>query len=318
MTLLYFDPFFLAHQTGGHPERPERLVHVMRHLERTGLDKRCARPEWHPASPEQLTRVHGAEYLAELQAFCAQGGGRVEEDTVCSEESYEVARLAAGAVCNAVERVVRGEDTQALCLVRPPGHHALPDSAMGFCLFGNVAVGARLATANLGLNRVLIVDWDVHHGNGTQAIFWEDPQVGFLSIHRWPFYPGTGAADEAGGGKAAGIKVNLPVEFGTPRAEYLARFRAGLERLADKMRPELVIVSAGFDAHRDDPIGSLGLETEDFGQLTQDVLDIARVHSGGRVVSVLEGGYNTGILAGCVALHLETMLQANSTTPSSV
>ena len=316
MTLLYYDPFFLEHQTGGHPERPERLLHVMRHLERTGLDRRCARPSWQPASLEQLTQVHTPSYVAELQAFCEQGGGRVEEDTVCSKESVEVAKLAAGAVCDAVGRVVRGEDTQALCLVRPPGHHALPYSAMGFCLFGNVALGARLATTELGLSRVLIVDWDVHHGNGSQAIFWEDQQVGFLSIHRWPFYPGTGAADETGTGKAVGTKVNLPVEFGTPRAEYLARFRAGLERLAEKMRPELVIISAGFDAHRDDPIGSLGLETEDFGQLTQDVLEVARSHSGGRVVSVLEGGYNTGILAGCVALHLETMLQANPTASS--
>jgi len=313
MTLLYYDPFFLQHQTGGHPERPERLVQVMRHLERTGLDQRCNRPSWQPASLEQLTRVHGTDYPGELQTFCERGGGRVEEDTVCSKDSFAVAKLAAGAVCDAVERVVRGDDTQALCLVRPPGHHALADSAMGFCLFGNVALGARLATTELGLNRVLIVDWDVHHGNGTQAIFWDDPQVGFLSIHRWPFYPGTGAADEVGSRDAIGTKVNLPVEFGTPRTVFLDRFRAGLEHLADKMRPELVIISAGFDAHRDDPIGSLGLETEDFGQLTQDVLEIARVHSGGRVVSVLEGGYNTGILAGCVALHLESMLEAEPT-----
>ena len=154
----------------------------------------------------------------------------------------------------------------------------------------------------------MIVDWDVHHGNGTQAIFWDDPQVGFLSIHRWPFYPGSGRADETGTGDALGTKLNLPVEFGTPRRAYLDAFTAGLERLARKIRPELVIVSAGFDAHRDDPVGSLGLETEDFAPLTKAVLDVADAYAGGRVVSVLEGGYNTGVLAGCVELHLTTLL----------
>jgi acetoin utilization deacetylase AcuC-like enzyme len=309
MTLLYYDPFFLEHQTGRHPERPERLLHVMRHLERTGLDRRCLRPSWQPIVPARLALVHGPAYLAELEAFSRQGGGRVEEDTVCSAKSYDVARLAAGAVCDAVERVVRGEDSQALCLVRPPGHHALPDAAMGFCLLNNVALGARVAVRELGVNRILIVDFDVHHGNGTQAIFWDDPQVGFLSIHRWPFYPGSGAVDETGGGRAGGTKLNLPVEFGTSRAEYIDRFQAGLEHLAAKMRPELVMVSAGFDAHRDDPVGSLGLETEDFAVLTAAVLDVAATYAGGKVVSVLEGGYNTGVLAGCVALHLGEMLE---------
>ncbi len=308
MTLLYYDPLFLEHRTGKHPERPERLLSVMRHLERTGLDRRCRRPTWQPATPKRLARVHRPSYLAQLEEFTRQGGGRLEEDTVCSLQSYDAARLAAGAVCDAVERVVSGEDSQALCLVRPPGHHALSDAAMGFCLLGNVAIGARLALDALHLNRVLIVDWDVHHGNGTQAMFWEDPQVGYLSIHRWPFYPGTGRADETGGGPAAGTKLNLPVEFGTPRSEYLARFQAGLERLAAEIRPELILISAGFDAHRDDPVGSLGLETEDFLPLTSAVLDVAQGYAGGKLVSVLEGGYNTGVLAGCVAAHLDALL----------
>jgi acetoin utilization deacetylase AcuC-like enzyme len=308
MTLLYYDPLFLEHRTGRHPERPERLVQVMRHLERTGLDRRCRRPSWQPASPEQLALVHAADYQAGVAAFCRRGGGRIESDTVCSERSYDAARLAAGAACDAVARVLRGDDTQALCLVRPPGHHALRDAPMGFCLFNNAALAARLAVGELGAGRVLVVDWDVHHGNGTQAAFWDDPQVGFLSIHRWPFYPGTGAADETGTGRALGTKLNLPIEFGTPRKAYLDQFRGGLDRLARQIRPELVVISAGFDAHRDDPVGSLGLETEDFAALTEAVLDVAGEHAGGRVVSLLEGGYNTGVLAGCVALHLEGML----------
>jgi|SRR6185295_1716132 len=310
MTLLYYDPVFLEHKTGtGHPERPERLIQIVRQLERTGLSDRCTTPAWAPVSPARLGRVHDLEYAAAVQAFAAAGGGRIEEDTVVSTESYDAALRAAGAACDAVERVVRGEDASALCLVRPPGHHALRDASMGFCLFNNVAIGARLATAELGLDRVLIVDWDVHHGNATQDEFWEDGQVGFLSIHRWPFYPGTGRAEETGSGPGLGTKLNLPVEMGTPRERYLDLFRSRLEWLAGKIRPQLVLVSAGFDAHRDDPVGSLELETEDYLPLTQAVLDVADAYADGKIVSVLEGGYNTGVLAGCVELHLRTMLE---------
>jgi acetoin utilization deacetylase AcuC-like enzyme len=216
--------------------------------------------------------------------------------------------MAAGAVCDAVERVVRGDEQQAFCLVRPPGHHALTNSAMGFCLFNNVALGARLAIDELGLDRVLIVDWDVHHGNGTQAIFWEDAQVGYFSIHRSPFYPGTGAADEIGAGAGYGTTLNVPVKFGTPRDEFLARFTSAVERFADLIKPQLVLISAGFDCHRNDPIGSLGLESEDFGTLTRVVLNIAAKHANGRVVSVLEGGYSPFALAESVECHLHEML----------
>jgi acetoin utilization deacetylase AcuC-like enzyme len=308
MTLLYYDPLFLEHRTGQHPERPERLVQIVRHLERTGLDARCTRPPCVPATIDELAAVHAPTYIDRLEAYCRGGGGRIEEDTRCSPRSYDAARLAAGTVCEAVRRVIEGPQRQALCLVRPPGHHALADAPMGFCLFGNASIGARMALRQLQLNRVMIVDWDVHHGNGTQATFWEDPQVGFLSIHRWPFYPGTGRSDETGTGSALGTKLNLPIEYGTPRIRYRDQFRSSLEWLAGKIRPELVIVSAGFDAHRDDPVGSLGLETEDFAPLTSAVLDVAEAYASGRIVSMLEGGYDTSALAGCVALHLQTLL----------
>jgi acetoin utilization deacetylase AcuC-like enzyme len=316
MTLLYSDPVFLEHQTGTHPERAERLRQVTAELARTGLDARCRRPAWQGVSMARLARVHEPDYVRRVAEFAAQGGGRIEQDTVVSQASYNVALMAAGAVADAVERVVRGEDEQALCLVRPPGHHALKDDAMGFCLFNNVAVGARLATAELGLDRVLVVDWDVHHGNGTQDAFYRDAQVGFFSIHRWPFYPGTGRAEETGAGPGLGTTLNVPVEMGTPRKVYLDRFRAALEQIASRIRPQLVLVSAGFDSHRDDPVGSLGLETEDFGPLTQAVLDVADEHAGGKIVSVLEGGYNPGVLAGCIELHLSEML-ARQATPKS-
>jgi len=307
MVLLYDDPCFLDHETGNHPERAERIRGIPEALEEAGLEGRCDRPEFGQIDRTRLARVHAAGYIDEIWAYAKSGGGHIEADTIVSPSSYHVALKAAGAVCDAVERVVRGEDTQALCLVRPPGHHAMPNRAMGFCLFNNVAVAARAAIDNLDLDSVLIVDWDVHHGNGTQAAFWEDPKVGFLSIHRWPFYPGTGDDDETGGGAGLGTIVNLPVEFGVSRKDYVDLFRNAIERLAAKMKPQLVLISAGFDAHSRDPVGNLGLETEDFVALTNLVQDIADVYAGGRVVSTLEGGYDPDVLAECVTAHLREL-----------
>lgn len=312
MTLLYWDDLFLEHETGGHPENAGRLRSVIRRLRETGLAARCQTPTWPSASLERLARVHAPEYVEYLRQYANAGGGQIEADTIVSPLSYEVATSAAGAVCHAVERVVDGEDQRALCLVRPPGHHALYADPMGFCLLNSVAVAARIAIEELHLDRVLIVDWDVHHGNGTQDAFYSDPQVGFLSIHRWPFYPGTGARDESGSGQGLGTIMNLPVTYGTPREQYLAMFRAGLETMAERMRPQLVIVSAGFDAHRRDPIGSLGLESHDFAALTEAVQQVAAVHADNRLVSVLEGGYNPDALAESVQLHLETLLGQES------
>ncbi len=308
VTLLYSSPVFLDHDTGQHPEKAERLRSITRHLAEQGLDAKCRRPEVAAVSLERLARVHSRQYVAEINEFAQKHGGHIEADTIVSPRSYDVALRAAGAVCDAVERVLRGEDNQALCLVRPPGHHALEKSAMGFCLFNNIAAGARVATREFGLDRVLIVDWDVHHGNGTQDMFWQDPQVAFLSIHRFPFYPGTGDRDEVGVGSAKGTKLNLPVRFGTSRQDYLALFTNELEKFADRIRPQLVLISAGFDAHRLDPIGSLGLETEDFTSLSQSVLRVAQVHAGGKIVSVLEGGYNIDVLPACVEVHLRELL----------
>lgn len=307
-TLLYTDPAFLAHETGDHPERPERLRRIAAELAARGLANRCVRPACVPATAERVGRVHQPGYLAEVARFVERGGGLIEQDTMTSAGSHRAALLAAGAACDAVERVVRGEARQALCLVRPPGHHALPSAAMGFCLFNSVAIAARVALDELGLDRVLIVDWDVHHGNGTQDMFYRDPQAAFLSIHRWPFYPGTGAADETGAGPGLGRIVNLPIRYGTSRAEYHRQFADGVGKLADRVRPQLVLISAGFDAHRQDPIGSLGLETEDYAALTRVLQDVAATHAEGRLVSLLEGGYHLDALAESVALHLETLL----------
>jgi acetoin utilization deacetylase AcuC-like enzyme len=310
MTLLYYDPRLLEHRTGTHPERPERLVQTVRHLERTGLLARCGRPQWEPASHKRLCAVHSPEYLEQVRQFAASGGGRIEADTVVSPQSLDVAALASGAVCDAVLRVVQGEDRNAFCLIRPPGHHALPSEAMGFCLLNHAAVAARMAIDELKLSGVLIVDWDVHHGNGTQDIFWRDPQVGYFSIHRWPFYPGTGREDETGGGTGAGATRNLPIEFGTPREKQFERFRSALGEIATRIRPQLVFISAGFDAHADDAVGSLGWQTDDFAALTRDVQCVADRYAQGRIVSLLEGGYNCGVLAGCIEAHVRTLLEA--------
>ncbi|MEO6810558.1 MAG: histone deacetylase [Isosphaeraceae bacterium] len=308
MVTLFHDPSMLDHVPArGHPERPERLQAVLRHLNRTGLKAACPAGIVRPATNDELLRVHTAGHLAQIASFGAGGGGSIEQDTWMSSGSEHAARMAAGAVVEAVAHVVAGRDQRALCLVRPPGHHARADGPMGFCLFGNVAVGAADAVERLGLDRILIVDWDVHHGNGTQEMFYDDPRIGFLSVHRYPFYPGSGAADETGHGPGLGTTRNVPLPASVRRQDYRSAFRKGLEEMAGLIRPDLILISAGFDAHAEDPVGGLGLEVDDFVDLTRAVIDVAEVHAGGRIVSVLEGGYNPSILAGCVEAHLRAL-----------
>lgn len=308
MTLLYSDPVYLEHDTGHHPECAERLRQITIQLQADGLDKQCTPMPCLQISSKRLAFVHPPEYSQFIEDFCRRGGGRIESDTMVSAQSYRVALQATGAAVDAVSRVIHDHDPRALCLVRPPGHHALQTSAMGFCLLNHIAIAARVATIEFDIDRVLIVDWDVHHGNGTQAIFWEDEQVGYFSIHRWPFYPGTGAADETGAGSAIGTVLNLPTTIGTSRRKYLDNFSISLEKFAAHIRPQLVLISAGFDSHHLDPIGSLGLEAEDFMVLTKKVKQIADEYAEGKLVSVLEGGYHTQALAECVAVHLQELL----------
>ena len=308
MVMLYSDTRMLQHRPMlPHPERPERLSAVLRHLERTGLTRLFPVQPVRPATNAELLRVHSPAHLANIDRLAAAGGGLIEADTSISPESPLAARLAAGATIEAVKSVVTGPDPRAFCLVRPPGHHARHEQPMGFCLFASVAVAASDAVERLGMSRVMVVDWDVHHGNGTQEIFYDDPRVAFLSLHRYPFYPGSGAKNETGSGRGLGTTRNVPIAYGTSRADYLAAFRSTIEGMADQFRPELILLSAGFDAHAADPVGDLGLEVEDFEEMTRSILHVADTHSNGRLVSVLEGGYNVPILAGCVAAHLEVL-----------
>jgi acetoin utilization deacetylase AcuC-like enzyme len=312
MTLLYTDPLFLQHDTGNHPENPQRLRSISMRLERAGLLKKCTPGTYKPLSEEEVAQVHAPKQVQTAKQLAQHGGGQIDADTVVSPASFQVALAAAGACVAAADAVLRGSERTALCLVRPPGHHATPTTSMGFCLFNNIALAARHAQTVHNLNRILLVDWDVHHGNGTQDIFYEDPHVVFFSIHRYGngFYPGTGAENETGRGPGLGHIVNAPIRYGTRRNEYHARFTNTLEKAADKIKPELVLVSAGFDAHLRDPIGSLGLEVEDFAVLTRQVLVVAKTHAGGRLVSCLEGGYHLEALAESVQAHLEELLAA--------
>jgi acetoin utilization deacetylase AcuC-like enzyme len=311
MTLLFSAPEFLDHDTGPHPETAERLRAIGAMLDETGLSGRCTPGQFGLLDPAALRIVHTPQLVERVRDAAEAGGGHLDADTVVSPASFDVALAAAGACVAAVDAVIAGQDRTALCLVRPPGHHATPTHSMGFCLFNNIAIAARHAIKRHGLNRVLIVDWDVHHGNGTQDIFYEDPAVFFMSIHRYGqgFYPGTGAAGETGAGAGRGATLNVPICYGTSRAEYHDRFARALGSAA-ATKPDLVMVSAGFDAHRLDPIGDLGLEAEDFAILTRDVLEVARTHAGGRLVGCLEGGYNWHATAESVSAHLEQLISA--------
>ncbi len=306
MVLLYIDDAFAQHDTGAHPECIQRITRLNAQLELAGWRQAARCPPWASATPEQLQRVHQAAYLEQLRAWCAAAAGRIEADTVVSRGSWTAALRGAGAAMDAVTRVTRGEAQTAFCAIRPPGHHALPSGAMGFCLVNNVALAAHAALA-AGLDRVLIIDWDVHHGNGTQDAFYRDGRVGFYSIHRSPFYPGTGAADETGSGPGLGWIKNAPVAADIATPKFFERFRRDTETLADALRPQLILLSAGFDAHRLDPVGSLCLEAEDFATLTRHVRQLAAVHCQGRIVSLLEGGYHLEHMPQCVLQHLDAL-----------
>ena len=291
--LLVTHSCYVEHDTGpGHPERPARLEAVVRGVSDAGLGEAVVHVPPRPATREELEAVHDPAYLQAVEQFCRAGGGALDPDTVVSPASWEAAVLAAGAVVDASERLGHGHGQAAFVAVRPPGHHATARRAMGFCLLNNVAVGAA-ALAGRG-ERVLIVDWDAHHGNGTQEAFYHDGRVAYVSFHQWPFYPGTGRMEETGSGAGAGWTLNVPFPAGTTGDAYLAGFDELVAPLAERFDPTWVIVSAGFDAHRDDPLTDLGLSAGDFTDLAARVMTLAPP---GRRIAVLEGGYDLAALA---------------------
>ncbi|MDQ2695265.1 MAG: histone deacetylase family protein [Pseudomonadota bacterium] len=305
-TLLYHHPVFLEHDTGAfHPECPARLKAILDALRQPGFAALAWR-EAPQASREQLNRVHPQDYVeAILAAIPAAGQRALDPDTVISPRSGEAALRAAGAVCAAVDAVMANEARTAFCAVRPPGHHAEPGRAMGFCLFNNVAVGALHAVQGHGLRRVAVVDFDVHHGNGTQAAFLRRPECLYISSHQWPLYPGTGHVSERGVGNI----VNLPLPPGSGSEELRDAWTDGMAPALHDFRPEFIFISAGFDAHHADPLAGLAFTEDDYGWITREILAIAQDYSQGRVVSALEGGYNLPALAACAAVHVKALME---------
>jgi acetoin utilization deacetylase AcuC-like enzyme len=302
--LIVSDPFMLRHDPGpGHPECPERLEAACEALARR-VDLRWKLPQ--PAPREILQRVHSAAHIQEVERLRGQSGA-LDPDTYLSADSVAAAYLAAGAGIEAVTEVVQGQERRALALVRPPGHHAEVDAALGFCIFNNVAIAAAHALADLGCARVLVVDWDVHHGNGTQHIFSARRDLLFFSVHRYPFYPGTGAHDERGEGAGEGYTVNVPLAQGAGDGDFLAAFEALLRPIADRYAPDLVLVSAGFDAHRRDPLGGMNVSDDGYAAMAATVRDIADRHAGGRLVLFLEGGYDLEALGSGLGACLDAI-----------
>ena len=303
---------YLKHDTGsGHPERPERLEAIHDHLRKTSLqedllvlDPRYAEVSW-------LEKAHAPEHVANVQSRCERGISYMEDfETMICPRSFDIARLAVGATFEAVDAVMHQKADAVFCAVRPPGHHAEYDRAMGFCLFSNVVITARYIQDNYGLERVAIIDWDVHHGNGTQHILEDDPTVFYFSIHQYPHYPGTGRAEERGIGAGEGYTLNVPVHAGMGDDTYIRAFDRQLLPAMDRFKPEFVLISAGFDAHIDDPLSATRVTEAGFAEMTRRVIAIARDHAAGRLVSVLEGGYDLGALSRSVETHLRTLKDA--------
>jgi len=294
------------HDTGwDHPEHVGRLVAIMRALRNDyELLERLDHVQGRHATVEDLALVHDRGYIESIRSICAAGGGRLDVDTVASEGSWDAATAAAGCVLDAVDMALDGRAPRSFSGIRPPGHHALRDRSMGFCIFGNVGLGARYARTVHNLDRVLIADWDVHHGNGTQALVQDDPGIRFLSMHQWPFYPGTGPADDHG---PLGTVLNLPMAAGLEPAEYVEAFERSFDYLASDFRPDLILISAGFDCLAGDAIGGFTLEMEHIDRLTRFVASRADAMCGGRIVSVLEGGYTPKRLAEAVVVHTRAL-----------
>jgi acetoin utilization deacetylase AcuC-like enzyme len=311
-TALFADPRCREHLRGReHPERPERFDAVLDGLRRARLLDRLTPLETRSATIEELLLCHTREYLLTAQHDIEAGYHYLTTgDTDVTPNSWEIALAAAGGVLNAVDAVATGRARNAFCAARPPGHHATPTRGMGFCIVNNIAIGARYAQRTHGLERVLIVDWDVHHGNGTQDTFYTDPTVFFFSTHQWPLYPGTGRADETGAGAGKGSTMNFPFPAFSGRKEIFGAVENSLVPAMKQFRPNLVMISAGFDSRIDDLLGSFTLTDTDFADLTRIVMTIADVYADGRLVSGLEGGYNLSGLASAAAAHVEALVKA--------
>lgn len=309
-TALVHHATYEKHDTGiGHPETPLRyssVMDVLREDETFWSSLTEITPE--QASKGLIQAAHTPQHFKRVESAVENGEDRLDADTTISMKSFDAAMYAAGGAVAAVDAVMQGESDNAFVVVRPPGHHATAERAMGFCLFNNVAVAARYAQNKYKeIDRVAIIDWDVHHGNGTQGIFYDDPSIYFLSMHQYPWYPGTGTRGETGHGRGLGSTMNVPVKANTKATEHVRMFEAAIEDISRRFRPDLVMISAGFDAHTSDPLGQLKLEDEDFRSMTNTLKDWANDTCSGRIVSCLEGGYNLNTLGATVKNHIDEL-----------
>ncbi len=313
-TAVIYHPDYELHDTGSsHPETRSRARVIYDFIKKSDIEDELAWLEPEPIDLRWIKNNHRLDYINHVENTCLSGESIIDQgDTRACPASFEIARLAAGAAIKGVDSVLNNDYQNAFCCCRPPGHHALHRSAMGFCFFNNIAIAARYAQENYAINKILIIDWDVHHGNGTQDSFYEDSSVFFFSTHQYPFYPGTGAAEEKGAGTGLGYTLNIPMRAGANIESYRHAFNHSLAPAAENFRPELILISAGFDAHQEDPLAAISLEDEDFGELTALIKDIADRFCHGRIVSILEGGYNLSALPRSVYQHLNIL---KSVTP---
>jgi len=310
-TGLVYDDIYIEHKTTpGHPESPERLVRIIGQLRDKGLYSQLVELKPTPADRRWIETIHLPEYIDRAKSSSENGASYLDTgDVPISRKSYEAAVMAAGGVLTAIDAVMEHKVTNAFCAVRPPGHHALENQAMGFCIFNNVAIGTKYIQEKYGLPKVLIVDWDVHHGNGTQAAFYDDPNVLYFSTHQYPFYPGSGSQAEQGMGKGLHTNINIPLSAGSGDYQYIKAFEEKLVPVASSFSPDFVLVSAGFDAHEGDLLGGMRVTDRGFAKLTQIVKGIAEKFCAGRLVSVLEGGYGLEGLAASVEAHIRVLMQ---------
>jgi acetoin utilization deacetylase AcuC-like enzyme len=307
--LVYSDECLKHVNPPGHPESTRRAEVVIKGLTDSGLMEKLKRIEPRMATHEEILRCHTAPYFEIARHDVEAGYGQLSTgDTNICPDSFKTALLAAGGVIAAVDHVMQGEVDHAFCVVRPPGHHAMKSRGMGFCIFDNIAIGARHAIAKHSAGKVLIADWDVHHGNGTQDIFYDDGQVLFFDCHQHPWYPGSGNADETGTGRGLGLTINCPFPAGSGRQEVLGAFEGKLVEAANRLKPDLIMISAGFDSRAGDPLGNFTLTDEDFIDLTRVMVHLANEYADGRVVSVLEGGYNLRGLMKATTAHVKALL----------